>query len=68
MSNSTRSLVIGSRGSKLALVQTEEVKKMLQEKYPNTSMEMQIIKTKGDQNFGCCTFQDWRQRTFYKRT
>lgn len=41
-------IVIGTRGSKLALVQAEYVKKRLEEAYPKDSYECKIIKTKGD--------------------
>lgn len=40
--------VIGTRGSKLALVQAEYVKKRLEEAYPKDSYACRIIKTKGD--------------------
>ena len=43
-------LKIGSRGSDLALKQTNHVKKLLQEKYPDLKIEIQVIKTKGDIN------------------
>ena len=43
-------LTIGSRGSELALKQTNHVKKLLQEAYPNLNIEIQVIKTKGDLN------------------
>lgn len=39
---------IGTRGSKLALVQANYVCSQLQEKYPQHEFEIQIIKTKGD--------------------
>lgn len=40
--------VLGTRGSKLALVQTEYVRDRLAEKYPMHSYEIKIIKTTGD--------------------
>jgi len=43
-----RVIHIGSRGSQLALIQTEHVKNLLQEKYQNIKFEVQVIKTKGD--------------------
>lgn len=43
-----RSITIGSRGSQLALVQAESVKKQLQQAYPRLSIEIRVIKTKGD--------------------
>lgn len=39
---------IGSRGSKLALIQTEYVKKQMEERFPEDSFEIVIIRTKGD--------------------
>lgn len=39
---------IGTRGSKLALIQTEFVINSLREKYPENSYEIVTIKTKGD--------------------
>lgn len=41
-------VTIGTRGSKLALVQAEFVKKRLSEAYPQNTYELKIIKTKGD--------------------
>ncbi len=40
---------IGTRGSKLALIQTEMVLEELKKKYPDWEMERVIISTKGDQ-------------------
>ncbi|MDD3368307.1 MAG: hydroxymethylbilane synthase [Lachnospiraceae bacterium] len=40
--------IIGTRGSKLALVQAEYVCERLREAYPQDSFSIQIIKTKGD--------------------
>ncbi len=41
-------IVIGTRGSALALYQAEEVHRLLKEAYPNLEVELTIIKTKGD--------------------
>lgn len=41
-------IVIGSRGSKLALIQSEGVKKRLEELSPQTEFSIEIIHTKGD--------------------
>ncbi|MBI3194648.1 MAG: hydroxymethylbilane synthase [Ignavibacteriae bacterium] len=41
-------LMLGSRGSQLALWQTEWVKSELEKKFPKLSIEIQIIKTTGD--------------------
>ena len=43
-----RTIVIGTRGSKLALKQVEIVKKLLLEKHPKLDIGQKIIKTKGD--------------------
>ena len=40
--------IIGTRGSKLALAQTESVCRRLRENYPEHEFEIQIIRTKGD--------------------
>lgn len=39
---------IGSRGSKLAMIQTEYVRDRLREAYPEHTFEIVVIKTKGD--------------------
>jgi hydroxymethylbilane synthase len=41
-------LLIGTRGSKLALTQTDIISKMLKEKFPELEFEKKIIKTTGD--------------------
>jgi hydroxymethylbilane synthase len=41
-------IVIGTRGSKLALIQTEEVKGLILKQHPDLSVEIKIIKTSGD--------------------
>lgn len=41
-------IVIGSRGSELALWQTNWVKKQLEEVYPSVKISVKIIKTEGD--------------------
>lgn len=43
-------IIIGSRGSKLALKQTEYVRDMLQNAYPMHTYEIKIIHTMGDRN------------------
>ena len=40
--------IIGTRGSKLALAQAEQVKRELLLAYPDLEVELRIIKTKGD--------------------
>ena len=41
-------IVVGTRGSKLALIQTNWVIDKLKERYPEIEFETKIIKTKGD--------------------
>jgi len=43
-----RTIVVGTRGSKLALTQADIVKKLLLEKHPTLNIEQKIIMTKGD--------------------
>lgn len=43
-----RTIIIGTRGSKLALWQAEKVKAVLEEKFPEEKFELKIIQTKGD--------------------
>jgi len=45
-----KSIKIGTRGSKLALWQSKEVKRNLLEKFPDISVEIIVIKTTGDIN------------------
>ncbi|HKJ43765.1 MAG TPA: hypothetical protein VKA27_16830, partial [Sunxiuqinia sp.] len=47
MSNKNK-LIIGSRGSRLALWQSETVKSELENAHPHLQVEIKIIKTKGD--------------------
>ncbi|MFQ5998586.1 MAG: hydroxymethylbilane synthase, partial [Candidatus Bathyarchaeia archaeon] len=43
-------LIVGTRGSKLALLQTQIVTKSLLKAYPNLKIEIQPIRTAGDTN------------------
>ena len=43
-----KNIVIGSRGSKLALYQSNLVKQLLEEAFPDVTCEVRIIHTKGD--------------------
>lgn len=43
-----RTLVIGTRGSELALWQSNAVADMLRRKHPDLTVELKIVKTKGD--------------------
>lgn len=43
-----KELVIATRGSKLALWQSEHIKTRLEEKYPDLSVRLNVMKTKGD--------------------
>jgi hydroxymethylbilane synthase len=45
---SKQTLVIGTRGSKLALTQSEQIAALLRAAHPGLSVELQIISTKGD--------------------
>ena len=62
-----RSIKIGTRKSKLALLQTEIVKHRLKSFFPNLQVEIVKMSTKGDQdqNRPACFF--WRERSLYKR-
>ena len=46
--NTKRTIRIGTRGSRLALVQTEIIRRMLQRLKPDLNIEQVIIKTQGD--------------------
>lgn len=41
-------ITIGSRGSNLALIQSKHIKKLLEEKFPEIKIEIEIIHTLGD--------------------
>jgi len=41
-------LIIGTRGSQLALWQSEWVKREIESKFPSVTIDLQVIKTKGD--------------------
>lgn len=43
-----KTLRIGTRGSKLALVQAEHVKSLLQAEHPGISVDIEVISTRGD--------------------
>jgi hydroxymethylbilane synthase len=43
-----KKIKIGTRGSKLALIQSERVKGHLKDKFPELDFELVIIRTKGD--------------------
>ena len=48
-------LIIGTRGSKLALFQANLVKSKLEKAYPTLEVVINIIKTKGDKILDTCT-------------
>lgn len=48
ISGNNQPVIIGTRGSQLALWQANWVKKALETKHPSISVELEIIKTKGD--------------------
>lgn len=43
-----KELIIATRGSKLALWQSEHIKVLIEEKYPSLHVKLKIMKTKGD--------------------
>jgi hydroxymethylbilane synthase len=45
-----KKIIIGARGSKLSLIQTDIIKNHLQPFLPNTQIEVKVIKTTGDKN------------------
>ncbi len=47
---SKRPLIIGSRGSDLALWQANHIRDMITKRYPDRSVEIQIIRTSGDRD------------------
>ncbi len=48
----SQSLLIGSRGSKLALTQANMVREMLQTRHPGLQVEVEVIHTRGDLDQG----------------
>ncbi len=48
MTKNINELIIATRGSKLALWQSEHIKSLLEAKYPDISIKLNIMKTKGD--------------------
>ena len=48
ITNHMPNLIIGSRGSKLALWQTSHIKAALEQLHPELAIEIEIIKTTGD--------------------
>lgn len=47
---STRTFTLGTRGSRLALVQTEEVLRELRRHHPGREFQVKVIKTRGDKD------------------
>jgi len=60
----SRALVVGSRGSKLALWQADWARQALAERLPGTSVEIRIIKTQGDQQ-GSVAFDRLEGKGFF---
>jgi hydroxymethylbilane synthase len=60
----SRALVVGSRGSKLALWQAEWARQALAERLPGTRVEVRIIKTQGDQQ-GSVAFDRLEGKGFF---
>ena len=48
-SDTAKTIIVGTRGSRLALYQTDWVIAALSAKYPGLQIEKKIISTKGDQ-------------------
>jgi len=45
-----RAIILGTRGSRLASAQTEEIRKILLDRFPTLEIESKVIKTDGDQD------------------
>ena len=56
--------IIGTRGSALALAQSEQVRTLLQNTYPQHSFTLQIIATKGESSTACGIRSNGCQGTF----
>ena len=50
MPQKSRPLVIGTRGSKLALAQSEQVAAALRKAHPDLDLRLEIIQTRGDED------------------
>lgn len=61
-----KNLIIGTRGSRLALWQAEFVRAQLKEKHPQISVELEIIKTFGDRQQNASLTQIGGQGVFVK--
>ena len=61
-----KEIVVGSRGSRLALVQTELVVQQLTDKYPNFDFHIRQIKTAGDRDHSSSLAQIGGQGIFVK--
>lgn len=48
--NQKKKIIVGTRGSKLALIQTNEILELLKLYFPSFHFEIKIIKTSGDKN------------------
>ena len=46
--DSRRAVKVGTRDSALALAQTEWVIELLQQRYPNVALRLQVVRTTGD--------------------
>ena len=63
----TNSLVLGTRGSKLALIQTEKVRSMLVKAIPDIQVSIKILKTEGDTDL-CSPLSSFGGRGAFVRT
>ncbi len=50
MALSSKKIVMGTRGSRLALAQYEEVKRLIGAKHPEVDVELKVVSTQGDEN------------------
>ena len=54
-----KKIIIGSRGSKLALLYAEKAKKIILDSYSNLNIDIKIIKTSGDIHHSKSSFHHW---------
>ncbi len=63
-----KKIIIGTRGSKLALQQADIVQKALRRAVPDCDIEVTVIKTEGDINFSPITLDIIGKGWFTKET
>ena len=52
-------IIIGSRGSKLAILYAEKAKKIILDSYTDLNIDIKIIKTSGDIHHSKSSFHHW---------